>query len=113
MKIDFETIAEQRLPEFKGGTGTTVARIYADDTIRILNGCLEKGSSIGIHTHEGTSETVYILSGVGKMICDGNEEPLKAGSCSYCPEGHRHSLVNIGEEPLYFLGIIPKLGSPD
>ena len=37
------------------------------------------------------------------------EEELKAGSCSYCPEGHTHSLVNTGEAPLQFLGVIPKL----
>ena len=109
MKIDFDAIEEKRVPGFKGGTGTAVLRVYDDDTIKLIRGYLEKDSSIGMHTHEGTSETVYILEGTGKMIYDGTEEELKAGSSSYCPEGHTHSLVNTGETPLQFLGVIPKL----
>lgn len=109
MKVDFSAIEEKRHPNFKGGEGVMVGRMYEDDTIKILKGYLEKDSTIGMHTHEGNSETVYILSGVGKMIYDGVEEPLQAGSCSYCPEGHSHSLVNTGDEPLCFLGVIPNL----
>ena len=109
MKIDFDSAEEKRVPGFKGGTGTAVLRSYEDDTIKLIRGYLEKDSSIGMHTHEGTSETVYILEGTGKMIYDGTEEELKAGSCSYCPEGHTHSLVNTGEAPLQFLGVVPKL----
>lgn len=107
MKIDFDAIEEKRMPGFKGGEGTTVARMYVDDTVRILNGYLEPGSSIGMHTHDDSSETVYILGGVGKMIYEGTEEPLEKGSVSYCPKGHTHSLVNTGNEPLYFLGVVP------
>ena len=110
MKIDFDAIKEERLEHFKGGEGTLVAKRYLGDDITILNGYLEKGASIGMHTHEGSSETVYIFGGVGKMIYEGTEEPLKAGSVSYCPEGRTHSLVNTGDEPLYFMGVIPKLG---
>ena len=109
MKIDFAEIEEKRVPAFKGGTGAAVLRIREDETIRVIRGYLEKDSSIGMHTHEGTSETVYILEGTGKMICDGTEEELNAGSCSYCPEGHTHSLINTGEGPLHFLGVIPNL----
>ena len=109
MKIDFDKIPEENISGFKGGTGSAVLRTYVDDSVKIIKGYLKKDSSIGLHTHEGTSETVYIFSGVGKMICDGMEETLTAGSCSYCPEGHTHSLVNTGDEPLCFLGIVPKL----
>ena len=109
MKIDFSKIEEKRVPEFKGGTGAALLRTYEDETIKVINGFLEKDSSIGMHTHEGTSETVYILEGNGKMICDGAEELLQAGSCSYCPEGHTHSLINTGEAPLHFLGVVPKI----
>lgn len=109
MKVDFDSIEEQRMPGFKGGKGVTVARMYVDDSVRILKGYLEKDSTIGMHTHEGSSETVYILSGTGKMLFDDTEELLSAGSCSYCPEGHAHSLVNTGDEPLCFLGVVPTL----
>ena len=109
MNINFETIEEQRIPGFKGGEGVAVVKMYVDDSIRIIKGYLEKGSSIGMHTHEGSSETVYILGGRGKMIYDDKEELLAEGCCSYCPEGHSHSLVNTGDRPLWFLGVVPNL----
>ena len=109
MKIDFDAISEERLENFKGGEGCLVAKRYIDDSVTILNGYLEKGSSIGMHGHIGSTETVYVFKGVGKMICDGVEEPMTAGSVSYCPEGHTHSLVNTGDEPLYFMGVVPKV----
>lgn len=109
MNVDFEKIEEKRFEHFKGGEGTMVARMYVDDSIRILKGYLEPGATIGMHAHEGSSETVYILGGTGKMLYDDTEEPLKAGSCSYCPEGHKHSLVNTGNEPLWFIGVVPNL----
>lgn len=109
MKIDFNSIEEKRNPGFKGGEGTAVLKIYTDSTIKVIKGYLEKDSSIGMHTHDDSSETVYILSGSGKMIYDGEEEVLTAGDVSYCPKGHTHSLVNTGEEPLWFLGVVPTL----
>ena len=110
MHIDFDHIEEVRNPEFKGGTGAVLLRSYVDDSIRIMLGILEPGSSIGLHTHEGTSETVYILEGSGKVLYDGTEIPLHTGSCHYCPEGHSHSLINNTDQPLKFLGIVPNLG---
>lgn len=108
MKIDFDSIEEKRFPEFKGGTGAAVMKVFEDEHMKVMNGWLETGSSIGMHTHEGNCEVTYVLSGIGKMVVDGVDEPLKAGSCTYCPEGHTHSLVNTGDEPLHYLGIVNK-----
>ncbi|MBP9995918.1 MAG: cupin domain-containing protein [Lachnospiraceae bacterium] len=109
MNIDFDNIEEKRYPAFKGGDGTLVAKMYVDDSIRIINGYLEPNSSIGSHTHDDSSETVYIISGSGKMVCDNEEEILTAGSCSYCPKGHTHTLINTSTEPLRFVGVVPNL----
>lgn len=107
MIIDFANMEEKDFPAFKGGTGVFTAKMFFDGETRIMKGYLHPGSSIGMHKHEGTSETVCILSGKGKMICDGEEELLEAGCVSFCPEGHTHSLINTGEEPLYFIGVVP------
>ena len=73
-----------------------------------MRGKLEPGSSIGLHTHEGSSETIYILSGTGKVLYDGEYEPLSAGSCHYCPQGHAHSLMNDSDGDLIFLAVVPE-----
>ena len=63
--------------------------------------------SIGLHTHHGNCEIVYVLSGSGQCIDDGAEYPISAGVCHYCPEGHTHSIRNTGGEPLELLGVLP------
>ena len=55
MKIDFGSMEEKRLFQFKGGNGDTVARMFTDDMGKIMYGRLEPGSSIGFHKHETNS----------------------------------------------------------
>ena len=76
-----------------------------------MRGRLTPGSTIGLHTHETDSEMIFILSGAGKVLCDGEYEPLSAGSVHYCPKGHAHSLINDGDEDLEILAMIPNHGA--
>ena len=96
MKVEFGAMEETAIPGFKGGEGVTHARMFADGRNRIMRGRLEPGCSIGLHTHEGSSEIVYVLSGTGKAL--------------YCPEGHAHSLVNDGTQTLEFFAVVPQHG---
>ena len=104
MLLSLNSIPETVIPGFKGGTGRTCARIYADES----NGLLPPGASIGAHVHETSSEIIWILSGTGKALCDDTEELLGPGSCHYCPMGHRHSLINCGSEDLVFFAVVPE-----
>ena len=76
-----------------------------------MRGRLTPGSTIGLHTHETDSEMIFILSGAGKVLCDGEYEPLSAGSVHYCPKGNAHSLINDGDEDLEILAMIPNHGA--
>ena len=110
MKVEFRSHGGDRHPGFKGGEGVTHARMFADGRNRIMRGRLEPGCSIGLHTHEGSSEIVYVLSGTGKALYGGGEERLAPGDCHYCPEGHAHSLVNDGTQTLEFFTVVPQHG---
>jgi len=107
MLIDFSNMEEQVIPGFLGGEGTFRARMRVDELGKIMRAALEPGSSIGLHTHETSSEIVYILSGTGKVKAEGGEEPLKAGDCHYCPKGQAHSLINNSGGPLEFFAVVP------
>lgn len=107
MLIDFSAVETQVIPSFLGGEGEIHAQMHADGLNRILHGILPPGSSIGYHTHETSSEIVYILSGTGKVKVEGGEEPLKAGDCHYCPKGHSHSLINDSDAMLEFFAVVP------
>ena len=106
MLIEFEKMGET-VPRFQGGEGDFRARMHADGLGKILQGVLEPGCSIGLHTHESSSEIIYILSGTGRVLCDGVYEPLAAGSCHYCPKGHAHSLINDSQGALTFFAVVP------
>lgn len=107
MLIDFSRMEEQVIPQFLGGEGTTRARMRVDELGKIMRGMLEPGASIGLHTHETSSEIIYILSGTGKVLYDGTYETLSAGSCHYCPKGHSHSLMNDSDGNLEFFAVVP------
>jgi mannose-6-phosphate isomerase-like protein (cupin superfamily) len=108
MRITFNELEEKELRSFYGGEGVLLANMHVDMNNKILRGKLKKGCSIGLHTHETSSEVIFVISGRGKAICDGVEEELFAGDCHYCPYGSAHTLVNIGEEDLCFYAVVPQ-----
>ena len=108
MVIDFNTIEETRIPEFKGGVGDTVSRMRVDELGKIMYGKLEPGSTIGFHKHESSSENIYILSGKADFLYDDGTEEVSAGQCHYCPKGHSHSMRNYGTDDLVFFAVVPE-----
>lgn len=108
MIIKFDEMQEMEHKAFLGGDGALLAKIFNDGQNKILRGRLQKGCSIGLHTHETSAEIIFILSGVGKCLCDGKEEKLGAGDCHYCPKGSTHRLINDGAEDLCFFAVVPQ-----
>lgn len=111
MKVELGSIQSTKIERFNGGEGFTEASMYVDAKgNRVLRGRLPPGSSIGLHRHVGSMETIFILSGTGRAVCDGVEEELAPGDCHICPEGSEHCLVNDGGQDLTFIAVVPKLG---
>lgn len=96
------------LPSFKGGEGVFRAAIVSDELNKILKGILPPAASIGLHTHDTSSEIIFILSGSGRTVCDGKSERVTAGDCLYCKKGSSHTLLNDGEEDLVFYAVVPE-----
>lgn len=107
MLLDFSAMDETVIPNFMGGEGSVQAKMNVDALGKIMHGVLSPGSSIGLHTHETSSEIVYVLSGTGRALYDEGSEPLAPGSCHYCPKGHAHSLICDGDAPLEFFAVVP------
>lgn len=108
MIIHFNEMAETVLENFKGGEGTLISKMFTDPTNKIMFARLQPHSHVGLHTHEGNSEIIFILSGTGKVLYDGGYEALQPGSCHYCPMDHEHSLINDSDEELVFYAIVPE-----
>lgn len=108
MRIDFNEIASCTLPGMNNGTGTMYARMYNDDSYRIVMTTIHPGGSIGYHKQNSGDDMNYILKGTGKAYCDGVEELLSPGVMHICPKESEHSIVNTGEEELVLLTIVVK-----
>ena len=111
MKLEFERMEPTIILHFKGGEKQIEARMFTDERGRIMHGRLIPGATIGPHTHETNGEIIYILSGRGGCLYDGEMETLKPGDCHYCPKGHTHSLINNGTEDLVFFAVVPEYGA--
>ena len=106
MFLDFSEIEPMTMPGMNQGTGTMTVRMVNDEKYRIISTVLHPHSSIGLHTQTSGDDMNYILSGYGRAICDGKEEPLKPGVMHICPKGSSHSIINDGEEDMVFLTIV-------
>ena len=109
MIIDFSDIARKSLPAFKGGEKSYDVKMVDDDLgNKFMDGILTPGASIGMHTHEGNCEAIYILEGCGTVLEADGAHPVKAGMCLFCPDGKNHSLCNTGETDLHFFATVIK-----
>ena len=101
MLIRFDELEPSVVSHMKGGEGEARLQLVQDVDNKIMRSVLAPGASIGLHTHETSSEVMYFLSGTGK-------EPVAPGTCHYCPKGHSHSLVNDGTEDLVTFAVVPE-----
>ena len=97
MLINFNQLPENVIPHMRGGDGQVVNRMHVDRDNKIMKGLLAPGCTIGLHTHDTSS--------------DGEYEPLSAGSVHYCPKGHEHSLINDSDGDLTFFAVVPEHGA--
>lgn len=108
MTFNWNEIEETIIPNFYGGKGRAIAKMMVDGNNRILKGTLEPGCSIGVHTHEYSSEIVYALEGEVITIEDGIERTLKAGQIHYCPMGHSHGMENKSDKNFVMIAVVPQ-----
>jgi len=106
MLIDFNDIKGMTIPGMNNGTGTMTAKMFMDKKGKIIPTKIHPGGSIGTHKQDSGDDINYVLSGIGKAICNGVEEELKPGCCHICPQVSEHSIVNTGNEDLEILTIV-------
>ncbi len=76
MILNFDTIEEQIIPNFKGGEKEFRTHMYTDEACKIMRASLEPGAAIGVHTHEADCEMIFMLKGTGVVLYDGGTETL-------------------------------------
>ena len=64
---------------------------------------LPPGAATDAHRHPRTEEIYYILRGAGRMTLGTEQREVEPGDGILIPSGTRHTIENIGREPLIFL----------
>ena len=64
------------------------------------------GASLDVHSHIGNTETYYILQGEGMYTDNDKEYKVSAGTTTFCADGDKHGIENIGNEDLIFMALI-------
>lgn len=108
MIIDFNNIEETVIPHFMGGEKELKARIFNDNLNKVMKGRLEPGASIGLHTHETSSEILFVTKGSGCVIYDGKPIRVSEGDVHYCAKGHSHTFVNDSESVVEITAVVPQ-----
>ena len=72
MLIDFNKIDSMTFPGMDNGTGTMSARMYNDDSYRIIPTSIHPGGSIGTHKQNSGDEIIDLIS-----HCDGYYQMFK------------------------------------
>ncbi|EGD58075.1 cupin 2 domain-containing protein [Novosphingobium nitrogenifigens DSM 19370] len=78
-------------PEDEGVTPVAVVEIFT------------VGGSTPPNTHSHAHEFFYVLSGTGKALCDGVEQPIGKGDALMLRPGTEHRIFNTGPDKLYTL----------
>lgn len=108
MVIDFSKIKEEVIDGFNGGIGPFHKKCADDGKVKIMLDTLPAGSSIGLHTHNGNCEVMYVLKGTLTFEYDGKRETASAGEAHYCPCGHEHRAINETDEDAVFFAVVPQ-----
>lgn len=98
MLIDFDVLEKETVSKLNGGMGELETKKVYIDKKKMMLCTIPVGGSIGYHKHEDSAEIFYVVSGSGKVLCNGDIEELRAGVCHYCPRFATHGLENTSEE---------------
>jgi len=105
--------------EFIAGDGTQLRELLHPDKqavdlrYSLARAALPPGQTSVQHSLT-TSEVYYILSGVGKMHIDDENQFVEAGDAVYIPPNAKQFIYNCGTEPLIFICIVdPALRKED
>lgn len=96
----------------RGGEGAVTINNWMEEdekcpNLRVAaNLVLPRGSSVGMHKHEGEAELFHVLSGKAEYSDNGKTEFAGPGDVMICYNGQEHSIKNVGEEDLVVNAIV-------
>jgi quercetin dioxygenase-like cupin family protein len=100
---------ERRPVDMPGAEDVTMAmmvgRADGAPTFALRQFVVAPGGHTPRHSHDYEHE-VFIISGAGTVLLDGEQRPINAGDVIYVPADHEHQF-KAPDQPLRFLCLVP------
>jgi quercetin dioxygenase-like cupin family protein len=71
------------------------------------------GCHVREHAHDRNEELIYVLSGTGRAVLDGESMPMRPGCTIFLGKNRRHMFVNDSSEDLRWVWLIVPNGLED
>lgn len=72
--------------------------LYTGQHSQLVLMCLQPGEEIGEEVHEIVDQFLRIEEGEGKVIMNGEENPIKDGDAFIVPAGTKHNVINTSSD---------------
>jgi mannose-6-phosphate isomerase-like protein (cupin superfamily) len=80
---------------------TTFRTVLANGTYtQIVVMSVNPGEDIGLETHPDNDQVLYLVSGKGEVVLNGEKGEFNAGDCVLVPAGTEHNFTTVGNEPM-------------
>lgn len=108
--MDLKVIDSQSSPwlphrKYTGVYARSVVDSAISSDLEVREVRITPGAEISLHTHEGSAETFYVLSGTGTVYTGSESVPCQPGSCFHAQAGTAHSVKNTSEQDMHLLAI--------
>jgi quercetin dioxygenase-like cupin family protein len=70
---------------------------------------IDKNTNIPVHTHDLQIDSIYVLSGAGKIYANGSWHPITSGDYIFVPAGDEHGITTKEEGLKIFVHHSPPL----
>jgi quercetin dioxygenase-like cupin family protein len=90
---------------FPGVDAQTIVDAQTGMDLEVKSVRVAPRAEIALHTHVGSAETFYILSGEGLICTEERALPCHPGVCVHAKSGVVHGIKNTGEGDLQLLAI--------
>lgn len=74
---------------------------------------INPGEDIGLETHPDNDQVLYLVSGKGEVVLNGEKSEFNKGDAVLVPAGTEHNFTTVGDEPMKIITTYSPPHHPD
>ncbi len=80
---------------------TTFRTVVANSKkVQVVVMSINPGEDIGLETHSENDQVLYLVSGKGEVVLNGEKSEFKSGDAVVVPAGTEHNFTTVGNVPM-------------